>query len=327
MQTLFLILRVLADGQFHSGEALASILGQSRTSVWKALQKAAGLGVEIYAVRGRGYRLEAPVELLDYKAIQQCLSPEMAASIAGIEVHWILPSTNSYLLNRGNAESGNASVCIAEIQTQGRGRRGRNWVSPFGGNIYLSFLSRFQSGAVGLGGVSLVASVAVIRALQRLGVPDVGLKWPNDILARGRKLAGILLEVVGESSGPCTVVTGVGLNYRMPAMSAKAIDQDWIDIASLSEGLPGRNRLVAAIIEELVNAYDIFTHGGLVRFLDEWHELDCYRGQSVILQGVNGALQGIENGVDEQGALRLALADGVHTFHSGEVSLRPLTRR
>jgi BirA family biotin operon repressor/biotin-[acetyl-CoA-carboxylase] ligase len=163
----------------------------------------------------------------------------------------------------------------------------------------------------------------VIRALRRLGVDDVGVKWPNDILAQGRKLAGILLEMTGESAGPCAVVTGIGINYQMPASGAKAIDQSWIDMASLSSSLPGRNMLVAVLIEEIAGAYHEFSERGLAEFLSEWQKSDCYRGKSVILHGANGEVQGVAQGVDEQGGLRLEAVDGMHTFHSGEVSLRP----
>ena len=115
-------------------------------------------------------------------------------------------------------------VCFAEHQSAGKGRRGRQWVSPFGSNIYMSILWRFQQDGIACtAGLSLAVGVAVIRALKTYGFNEVGLKWPNDIYCQGKKLGGILIEVSGEADGPCAVIIGLGLNLFLPEIQGQTI--------------------------------------------------------------------------------------------------------
>ncbi|MDX1654152.1 MAG: biotin--[acetyl-CoA-carboxylase] ligase, partial [Candidatus Competibacteraceae bacterium] len=237
------LLEVLGDGRFHSGEELARALGVSRAAVWKHLNSLGRRGLEVHAVRGRGYRLPNPLELLDPEGIRAQLSPSVQGRLAQLEVFDQIDSTNSYLLTRAKAGAPGGSVCLAERQSAGRGRRGRQWISPFAANLYLSVLWRYPDGPALLSGLSLAVGVAMARALEGVGVVGVGLKWPNDLLWRDQKLGGILLEFGGESSGPCQVVTGVGLNVTMPKEPALDIDQPWPDLTTvLGLGL-SRNRL------------------------------------------------------------------------------------
>ncbi len=324
MDTRHHLIRLLADGHFHSGEALAQRFGVSRAAVWKQVQGLSGLlDMEVHAVRGRGYRLARPLELLDPETIRSALPAATCARLSALEVHTSIDSTNSHLMRAAVEGAPSGQVCLAEQQTTGRGRRGRHWVSPFGSNIYLSILWRYPQAPMELSGLSLAAGLATVRALAAQGVQGVGLKWPNDVLWQGKKLAGLLLEVSGESGGPSQVVLGLGLNTRLSARQGEAIEQPWVDLASVPGGQGiSRNALAAALLEQLLAALAGFHHQGLSPLLDEWNRNDLYRGKRVQLRMGERVVEGIHRGIDGSGALLLDSGDGVHAFHAGEVSLR-----
>lgn len=327
-------MRLLADGQAHSGEAIASAIGISRTAVWKILhQLDSELGLGIESARGQGYRLPEPLHLLSQDAILAGLSDVARQRLAALEIHDEIDSTNAYLLERGRrgmaavdgARLGSAEVCLAERQTAGRGRLGRRWVSPFGRNLYLSILWRYALAPAQLGGLSLACGIAVAQALEGLGVEGVGIKWPNDIHWQRRKLAGLLLEVAGEAQGPSLVVVGVGLNLRLRPTEAAAIDQPWVDLSEVcGEHAPERNAAAAALIERLVAILSRYADDGLASSLAAWHSLDTYRGEPVTLLAGEQRVRGVYRGVDAQGNLLLEADGGLHTYAAGEVSLRPL---
>jgi len=322
------LVRLLADGRFHSGETLAAALGVSRAAVWKHVREiGAQFGLRIDAVRGRGYRLAAPLDLLDRDGIARALSPATAAALADLVVVDTIGSTNAFSLGQRPPRSGLGVACLAEQQTAGRGRRGRHWVSPFGANLYLSVLWQFELPAAALAGLSLAVGVAVAEALRALGVATVGLKWPNDVYWQGRKLGGILVELAGEADGPTRAVIGVGVNHRMPAESAALIDQDWVDLATVLPGaLPSRNAIAARLLDELVGAAQRFAEAGLAPFLPAWDRLDCLRGREVAVQFGDRTVTGREVGVAASGALRIATGQGELEFLGGEVSVRAAHR-
>ena len=323
--TLKQLLALLADGEFHSGTTLAHLLAVSRSAVWKQLQCLEAWGIEIVAVTGKGYKLQRPLQLLDQAQIESALLPAVAALVQRLEVHDELASTNSYLLDIAQQQPARAWVCLAEYQTAGKGRRGRTWVSPFGHNIYLSLLWRFQDGPAAIAGLSLAIGVAVIRALRQAGITEVGLKWPNDIYWRGRKLAGILIEVSGESSGPCHAVIGLGLNLYLPPVQAEAIEQAWVDLQQiLGEQIAlQRNRWVALLLNEIVPVVADYQTRKLSDYVNEWRTYDCLAGQAVNIFMGEQVFAGIVRGVDNQGLLLLEDdAGNLRAFASGEVSFR-----
>ncbi len=325
MPTRYQLIRCLADGKFHSGEQLAQQLGLSRAAVWKQIK---GLreqwGMEIHAVTGRGYRLARPLELLQQERILALLSPETRASLGGLEIHDSIGSTSQQLMQQAAAGAPSGQVCLAERQTAGRGRRGRKWISPYGSNIYLSLLWQFPLAPIELSGVSLAAGLAVMRALNRLGVTEVGLKWPNDILWQERKLAGLLLEMTGESEGPSQVILGVGLNTCLSNRQGSRIDQPWVDLANVPGGQQvGRNQLAAELIHQLVNALECFERERLAPLLDEWQQQDLYYNKTVALRMGNQTIVGKHVGIDKNGALLLSHAGEEKAYFAGEVSLRP----
>jgi len=323
MDTQQQVLACLADGRFHSGEALAGRLGLSRAAIWKATRGLAAAGVEIHAVRGRGYRLAAVHEPLDAERIQAELGSEAAAWLARLEILHEVDSTNQYLLARAMDGGGPGWVCLAESQRQGRGRRGRHWHSPPGRNIYLSLLWRYPEGPEVLAGLSLAVGVVIARMLREAGVDDLALKWPNDLLCRGRKLGGVLLESAGESGGDCHVVVGIGLNVGMPVGGTEAIDQPWSDLVSeLGSDTPPRNCLAGRLLDRLLPLLASYPEGGLEPYLDEWQGLDALVGQEVRLQLGSREVCGRHRGVDRDGALLLEHDGEVRRYHGGEVSLR-----
>ena len=273
------------------------------------------------AQAGRGYTLAEPVELLDVDRIRTQIRSATASALSSLDVAWSLDSTNSELLRRKAPERG-VEALLAEQQTGGRGRRGRQWASPIASNLYLSLSRQFSGGLARLGGLSLVVGVAVAEALRQAGYGDVGVKWPNDLLAHGRKLGGILVEGGGEHGGPVRAVIGIGVNVRMPSTVAATIDQAWTDLAGLADGLPSRNALAARLLDALLPALDQFDADGLPPFLARYAALDVLAGRAVTVHGPQGDEHGVADGIGDEGGLRTSQYLGVPRQHAGEVSVR-----
>jgi BirA family biotin operon repressor/biotin-[acetyl-CoA-carboxylase] ligase len=319
------LIRLLADGELHSGETIAEQLGMTRAAVWKALRKACDRqGLTVESLRGRGYRLAAPLELLDAEQILAALSPRGRRAVARLEIHEGIDSTNRHLMREAATGAPSGTLCLAERQSAGRGRLGRPWISPFGANLYLSMLWRYGAPPAALGGFSLVAGAVVADVLHRVGVKGLALKWPNDLLWGRRKLGGMLLEVAGEAQGPCALVVGIGINLRMAPDHGRAIDQPWVDLAEVLGGGPGigRNALAALVADALIDALERFGHEGLAPFLVLWDTFDAFRGEQVRLLIADREVRGRVIGIAADGALRLDTSDGERRFHAGEVSLR-----
>jgi len=318
------ILAILADGQFHSGQELAEKFNLSRSGIWKVIQSLQTLGIDVFAVQGKGYRLAQPLELLNTEAIVDLHRqlPGNDSQAIPLEVLWSVDSTNHYLAELATRNHPSGATCIAEMQTHGRGRRGRHWISPLGGNIYLSQLWQFTGGPAQLSGLSLAAAIAVTRVVRQFGVSFAGVKWPNDILVNGEKLAGILLEIRGESSGPTSVIVGVGLNIRLNESTGKDIDQPYTSLEKHLGRTVQRNRLAAHLINELRQIYDVFVVNGFDAFVDEWCALDVYRDKPVNLHLPTGVVSGIGRGVDSTGALQIEQQGEITRYQSGEISLR-----
>lgn len=321
--SLIQLLQLLADGEFHSGSAVGEVMGVSRTAVWKSLQKLADMGLSIESVKGKGYRIEGGIELLSEEGIRQGLSAEAMALYtqigSTIDVLAHTDSTNNQAMARAVAGNAKGYLCLAEYQHSGKGRRGRQWLSPFGHNIYLSLVWEFEEGIAQLEGLSLAVGVVIAGVLEQMGAQDVALKWPNDILLQQRKLGGVLLEVAGDPSGVCQVVIGIGLNVRM--QDGGAIDQPW---ASLSEQLPNlsRNTLVSAILNGLFPMLDQYAETGFSVYRQAWEQRDAFRGRQVVVQSASKEQRGVAGGVYTNGALKLLDSGNETAIYGGEVSLR-----
>lgn len=319
----FPILRLLADGQFHSGEAIASHFGVTRATVWNALKSAEALGVPLYSVRGKGYKLPQALDFLDKKHIQPALGT--ASTTLALELHDTATSTNSLLVKRASEGAAHGTCIVAELQQAGRGRRGRCWVSGLGAGLTFSLLWRFSTGASGLGGLSLAVGVALARGLREIGAADVALKWPNDILYQGRKLAGILIELQGEMQGPSAAIIGIGLNVRLPADTRLQIDQPVADLTDTSV-TASRSVLLGTLLRHLGDVLAQFEQEGFTRLRDEWQSLHAFHQQPVRLTLPDGSFKhGVVNGIAEDGALLVEINGTLHRFSSAEISLRSNT--
>ena len=311
------LLKLLKDGRFHSGEALGAALGISRSAVWKQIQHLeAELGLSIHKVRGRGYQLAAPLTLLDPQEIgrlaSSCNWPVLAFDS--------IDSTNAEALRAIDQGQASPFIVLAERQTAGRGRRGRRWASPFAENIYYSLVLRIEGGMRQLEGLSLVVGLAVMHTLRELGISAAGLKWPNDVLVGQKKIAGILLELVGDPADVCHVVLGVGINVNMQV--TEEVDQQWTSMRLQSGKVFDRNLLVAELGLMLQKYLSRHQAGGFSAIQAEWEQNHLWQGRAVSLIAGVTHIDGEVLGIDSQGALRLKV-DGVEkVFSGGELSLR-----
>jgi BirA family transcriptional regulator, biotin operon repressor / biotin---[acetyl-CoA-carboxylase] ligase len=319
------VLARLADGQFHSGQDLAADLGVTRSAIWKAVAALRALGVEMQAVRNRGYRLAAPSEPLDAMRLRDALSPVTRDAVTSLEIVWSCPSTNDALLARMAPLAGTTAVMLSEYQSAGRGRRGRKWLAPPGAAICMSLAWTFPELPRDLSALSLVVGVCVLRALSRLGARNLELKWPNDVLCERRKVCGTLIELRAESAGPTTVVIGIGINCAIGSGVRETISSAGLAPADLRDaGIDSaqRNAIAASVLDACLEGLRTFEREGGTSFLQEWQRVDALRDREVTVQLADGARRGIARGVDLTGALLVENPQGVTRFISGDVSVR-----
>ena len=319
------LLGLLADGQLHSGECLAQELGVSRAAVWKGVERLRLRGIEIQALPRRGYALPAAVELFDAGKIRAAVAEARAPWLRSLAVEFDVDSTNSRLLAAAPPPHGYADVMVTELQHAGRGRRGRHWSAPFGGGIALSMAWVFSDAAQANPTLSLCVGVAVARALKRAGALRLGLKWPNDIWFKDRKIGGVLLELRAEASGPAHVVIGVGVNVTMSSGMRAQIEEAGVRVAAVTDACvaaPSRNFLAGAIIDELLSMLVVFEREGFAPFREAWTALDVLRDRPVQVLSGTSVIGGTARGVEHHGALRLEREGRMLEFVSAEVSLR-----
>ena len=317
----FPILHLLTDGKFHSGETIAQQLKVSRATVWNALQDAEKLGIEIFSVRGRGYKLPQPVTLLNEQAILSAMGKQNA--LLKLEIHDHLESTNTYLMKKIGEGQTHACCVAANLQTNGRGRRGRSWQAGLGASLTFSVLWPFQCGAAGLSGLSLAVGIALIRSLHHFGVSKAQLKWPNDVLIGREKLAGILIELQGDMEGPSVAVIGVGINLNLPNRLKQQIDQPVTDLASVLPTTINPNALLGELLKHLTDILSTFEQRGFASVRDEWTQYHAYHLQAVKMLHPDGReTVGTVINVAEDGNLLVKTALGERRFSSGEISLR-----
>lgn len=314
------LLQYLSDGQFYSGSWLGQQLGLSRTAIANHMQQLQQLGLDIFSVKGKGYRLASPLQLLDSAAIRQWQSNESAP----IEVLSITDSTNLQLMQRlqQGEQLPKGLVLVAEAQTAGRGRHGRAWYSPFAASLSFSMVWQLEQGIQAAMGLSLVIGVAVAELLEQQYQLQVGLKWPNDIYLQGKKLAGVLIELSGQSDGRCQLVIGIGINVQLSAaQAAESIDQPWIDLTT-AYGPLDRNRLVAGLQSSCTEHLQRFEQSGFAAFQAAFNRRQLFMQQPVRLTQGQQVVRGICHGVDAQGNLVIESQGKKQLFHGGELSLR-----
>lgn len=312
---MYELLALLSDGTFHSGERLGEVLGVSRSAVWKRLLLLEeSTGLRIHKVRGKGYRLEQSLILLDGGRLKRDL-PYPVMVLAEVD------STNAEALRHLAANKVDEPLLfVAEQQAAGRGRRGRSWVSPYGVNLYFSLLLPVADSSR-LEGLSLLVGLAVRRGLVACGYPDVELKWPNDLLLSGGKVAGILLELAGDPADSCHVVVGVGINVNMRGSQA-GIDQSWSSLVGSVVQPVDRNLILIAVMRSM---HELLSAGVAGRFSvcrAEWEAAHAWQGRAVCLSTGPQSISGVVLGVDDRGALRLMCEGEERVYSGGELSLR-----
>ncbi|GAB1439408.1 bifunctional biotin--[acetyl-CoA-carboxylase] ligase/biotin operon repressor BirA [Providencia sp.] len=313
------LIDILADAQIHSGEQLGDKLGMTRAAINKHIKTLRSWGLNVETVTSKGYKLPYQVNLLNRELIKQQVND------VNIIVEPVIDSTNQYMLERiPSLKSGD--TCLAEYQSAGRGRRGRQWISPFGCNLYLSMYWKLDQGPAAAVGLSLVVGIVIAETLNKISQEKVKVKWPNDLYMNDKKLAGILVELTGKTGDAAHIIIGVGINLGMNKNnieSSNTITQEWSSLRDEVENIE-RNELSSNIIKALRESLVIFEKEGLKPFLDRWFKLDNFLNRTVKLLIGNDIITGVERGINEQGALLLQKSNGeIIPYIGGEISLRP----
>lgn len=317
-----LLIQRLADGQFHSGQDLADELGVSRTAINKHMNTLERFYLDIFRVHGKGYRLAQPLQLLERSAIESALP----ANSAPVHVKHVTGSTHDelsiLLKNAPNQRLAPGTCVIAEMQTHGRGRRGKTWLSPFGSNLYASFYWPLPNGLNSALGLSVAIGLALAQLLQMAGVEDVSVKWPNDIYVQGEKIAGILVELEGESTGMGHALIGIGLNLSMPERLRAAIEQPFTDVQTHLPQPLDRHQWAVKLINQIRTILLSFEQQGLQNLTEEWKRLDYFYNQPIRVLLGQHEQQGIGQGIDGHGALLVRQGNGLKRYFGGEISIR-----
>lgn len=333
----------LSDGEFHSGEQLGKTFGLTRSGIWKIVKQFKTWGIEIDSITNKGYRIPGGLELLDPEKIRALIEPAQQVKLNNLEIFNTITSTNDYLLNHSSEKKEETIACFAERQTQGKGRRGRAWISPFAKNIYLSLLWHFPSDPSTLSGLSLAVALAVVSALKEYGVTKhIRVKWPNDVLWKNQKLAGILIELSCEAHNTCRTVIGIGINLDMSSFSGDEISQPWIDIKTILQDIQqeqaisskmstdnvckatsiNRNTFAGTLLNELIKTVILFQNEGLTPLIPLWQTLDITFGKIITIQTPTTVITGISRGIDAHGHFLLENSNGeIKSYSSGEISI------
>jgi len=314
------LLLLLQDGVEHSGVELAKQLGVTRAAIWNHIDRLRKEGLDVRATREQGYSLSGGFEVLDTERIRGRLRQLDCRESFSIDSAMVTDSTNTALIEALSQEDIHGRVLLAEYQTAGRGRRGDRWLSPPGCGLCLSLGWRFDSPPPTFSALSLVVGLSIAESLVAAGVTRLGLKWPNDIMCNGHKLAGILIEMRSESGGASTAVIGMGINVRLSGEARKLIDQPATDIESNSEHKISRNDLAAELLQNLAQYLRSFEQHGFEKFRDSWAGFDILANALVRLESTGRNVEGIARGVDSYGALSIEHDGTVEKFMAGHLT-------
>lgn len=319
-QRLEQLIKLLSDGEFHSGEALGQAMSVSRAAINQYIEKLDELGIDVFSVSGKGYRLATSIELLNAEDITATSRlPENMLNVSSI-----VGSTNDDLKQLSDTQQlPQGYAILAEAQTQGRGRRGKQWISPFGTNLYISLYWRLEEGLGRAMGLSLAVGLAIARVLrEQLDIEHVAVKWPNDVYINNQKVAGILIDIDSLDDGSARCVIGIGINLTLPETAAQSIDQAWTDVNSHLALPLQRNRFAGRIHQYLVSTLEEYENSGFAQFASLWRQYDKFDNKPVRLLLGERKVDGLCRGVDETGALLVEVDGGVKRFFGGEISVR-----
>jgi BirA family transcriptional regulator, biotin operon repressor / biotin---[acetyl-CoA-carboxylase] ligase len=316
------IIHTLNDGLCHSGSELGTSLGMSRTAIWKHIKQLIELGIPIQQLPKQGYLLKTPFFMLDATAINDNLASIGFNDEAQLHVFSSIDSTNRYLKSLPSSNSLN--VCVAELQTNGRGRFNRSWYSPFAENIYCSTKWQISCDLAQLSGLSLVVSLASRSALEAfVPIDDILVKWPNDLMCNHKKLSGTLIEIQVESNGLIDIIIGIGLNVNSVPHEHPELDKAWCSMKEVSGNTINRNQVIAALIKSLDKNLKQFFSQGLPSFTEEWCAVDYLFNQAITVKEPSGDIHGTAVGINDCGLLLVKDQQGVtHAVSSGDTSVK-----
>lgn len=308
------LLRLLQDQQPYTLSQVCELLELDMSTLLIQLEALEQKGILLKYDR-QICQLLQKTELLDVQTILEKLPPSIYQQLSKIVILPSTESTNSYLLNYPTHKP---IACLAEYQTQGRGRRGKQWLSPYASGICLSVKYHYTNPEVSLNRLSLALSVAVARLLYTMGISDVTVKWPNDIWWQERKLAGLLVETKLLNKHAYDIVVGIGLNVRIPHVD---IEQAWIDLQTILPHPVSRNDVAAHLIEHILMTLQDYEKHGFHAYTADWERFDFLKGKKIKLLTTEGVISGQAEGIDENGALLVKVGQKMKTFYSGEVSV------
>jgi len=256
---------------------------------------------------------------LSQTSIQSAISPEVAIKLNEILLHDSVASTNDELWQRLSHGKSTPAACLSETQTAGRGRRGDLWHSPSAGNLYLSLFWPFPA-ETNTNGLSIAIGISLINALKSRGINNLQLKWPNDILYKRQKLAGILVE--SRYGKQLNTVIGIGLNFKLPTTTQNKIQQATTSLQHLCTDVPCRNKLAGKIIQTMIETLEQFQINGLHNFIPQWSDYDALADQAITLINGDEHFDAIARGINKQGELRYQHDGEIHTLSNSHVSIR-----
>lgn len=314
--TLKKLVQQLNDGAFHSGTSLGEALGISRNAVWKQLTQLAQQGIGIESIKNRGHRLVNPLILLDKHKITDQLSKPITSMIETFDIFASLSSTNDYIKSLPRPNLDHLRICVAEHQSNGKGRHGRTWFSPFGTNIYLSCGWHVACDLSELGGLGLVVMIAVADAITKItGTEGFKIKWPNDLLFNDNKVCGCLVEIQAESYYDAWVTMGIGIDVNMKH-NGFPIDTPWASLFDITQKYFDRNVLIAGVLNHLSEYLKLFKEKGFSAFLDKWQNYDYLLSKTIEIACADKKWTGKMLGVDKTGQLILQDVNDTISLHS-----------
>ena len=320
MGLMFQILRDLSVGSPRTAEQLAHDHGVSKLEVIQAMEEAKEYGIEIVATRGRGFELPRRFDWLDADRVLSALGAR--ASQCQLRIFNEVESTNDSVLSVADRPIESGLVVVAELQTKGRGRRGRHWTSGLGSALTFSILYRLPHRNAANAAISLVVGVALMRAMVELGATGMSLKWPNDVLDARGKIGGVLAESHAERGSAGIVVIGIGLNIETQEEFMASVDQPVSDLRACGV-VADRSTILGVILRHFFDAMEQFELQGFSRLRQEWTAHAAFLSKPIALLHANGDVEkGIMAGIAEDGALLLATSQGHQRVYSGDIKLR-----
>ncbi|MGL5742503.1 MAG: biotin--[acetyl-CoA-carboxylase] ligase [Legionella sp.] len=316
------LLQLLGDGACHSGSELGAVLGVTRSAIWKQIHHLIELGIPIRRIPHQGYQLANQLILFNQDQMTAHLMSHKPSAPFNLHLLTSIDSTNRYL--KDLPISDRVEICCAEIQTQGRGRFGRQWHSPFGENIYCSSRWNLNYDLIKLSGLSLITSLAVLATLRDFKITsDIKIKWPNDILWTDKKLCGSLIEIMAESNSTVQVIIGIGLNVNTDTQNHPLPDKPWCSLYEITQHHFDRNLLIAKLLVNLEQYLNRFIHHDLNSFMDELNQSDYLIGKNITVSQSLKTFSGIACGINHLGQLIVEDEFGEkHFLYSGDTSLQ-----